>query len=139
MEINVEIRQAMEKGIVRRVLTDALEAHHETYVNDGERITAVTSVKQGMDILFNLDDAHLMLGSPEGDTGWVYFVFGNYGYDVISDYSTNLEDFLKPANALADEYDNSRFKAIEDAVIERANESPAFKKRLLKILNKKAA
>lgn len=34
--------------------------------------------------------------------GWVYFVYGNDGYDVISDYTTNLEDVLKPVNDYTD-------------------------------------
>jgi hypothetical protein len=29
--------------------------------------------------------------------GWVRFIYGNSGYDVISDYTVNLEDTLAPA------------------------------------------
>jgi len=32
----------------------------------------------------------------------VYFVLGNSGWDVISDYTTNLEALLAGANALAE-------------------------------------
>lgn len=34
--------------------------------------------------------------------GWVRFVYGNDGYDVVSDYTTNLESVLAPVNAYAD-------------------------------------
>lgn len=36
--------------------------------------------------------------------GYVYCVFGNDGYDVISDYTTNLEALLTEANKIADHY-----------------------------------
>lgn len=34
--------------------------------------------------------------------GWVRFVYGNDGWDVICDYTTNLESALESTNALAD-------------------------------------
>lgn len=33
---------------------------------------------------------------------WVRFVYGNDGYDVVSDYTTNLEEIMKPINEYAD-------------------------------------
>lgn len=44
---------------------------------------------------FQADD----LGKP---LAWVRFVYGNDGYDVISDYTTNLESILAPINEFAD-------------------------------------
>jgi hypothetical protein len=34
--------------------------------------------------------------------GWVYFVYGNDGWDVINDYTVNLEPVLAPVNAYVD-------------------------------------
>ena len=34
--------------------------------------------------------------------GWVRFVYGNDGYDVISDYTINLEKTLKGVNVFAE-------------------------------------
>lgn len=34
--------------------------------------------------------------------GWVRFVYGNSGFDVISDYTTNLESVLAPINQYAE-------------------------------------
>lgn len=34
--------------------------------------------------------------------GWVFFVYGNDGWDVINDYTTNLESALAEVNAYAD-------------------------------------
>lgn len=49
-----------------------------------------------LDLLFNLDMATLICHPPAGKNGWVMFVFGNDGWDVISDYTMNLEDILQP-------------------------------------------
>jgi len=38
-------------------------------------------------------------GAP---SGWVYFVYGNDGWDVVSDYTTNLEAVLKGSGELAE-------------------------------------
>jgi hypothetical protein len=56
-------------------------------------------------LLFNLDDAVvLVFNSPgaEEPFGWIRLVFGNDGWDLVSDYSTNLEEFLAPVQAVAD-------------------------------------
>lgn len=50
--------------------------------------------------LFDLDMATVYVS--RGTFGWIRLVFGNDGWDLISDYSTNLETFLEPVNAVAD-------------------------------------
>lgn len=40
--------------------------------------------------------------ADERPDGWVRFIYGNDGCDVISDYTTNLESVLAPINAYAD-------------------------------------
>lgn len=46
------------------------------------------------------DEVHLFLGGnyAEGYGDWVYLIFGNgnSGWDVISDYTTDLEPIIKP-------------------------------------------
>ena len=44
--------------------------------------------------------------------GWVYFVLGNDGYDVISDYlaSSLIESLVKGANELATKIENGEFE-----------------------------
>lgn len=48
--------------------------------------------------VFNLDE----VGVRVCGIGWIFLVFGNGGYDLISDYSTSLDAFLAPVNALAE-------------------------------------
>lgn len=40
---------------------------------------------------------------PTRHNGWVRFVYGNDGWDVINDYTTNLEAILEPVNRMAEE------------------------------------
>jgi len=54
--------------------------------------------------LMEVDDEHLYVFVPFNpeSVGWVYFVYGNDGYDVISDYTTGLEAILAPVITHAD-------------------------------------
>jgi len=50
-----------------------------------------------------VDDCWLRVRDANGvRKGWVRFVYGNDGWDVMNDYTTNLEDTLKDVNAFAD-------------------------------------
>ena len=52
--------------------------------------------------LFDRDYAMLSVYQVGGPyKGWVRLVFGNSGWDLISDYSVNLEEFLKPVDEIA--------------------------------------
>src|SRR5690349_10259819 len=48
--------------------------------------------------LMETDDERLYVfaaDDPVRPIGWLYFVYGNEGWDVLSDYTTNLEEVLK--------------------------------------------
>lgn len=110
-------RIAIEKRIVKRFVTDAIKAGFRLAVSlergyDYEdMLLGSTDVKKIMDEAFAGDEAHIFVQPAKGPTvqdrsvisvGWVYVVFGNDGYDVIADYSTNIEYLLAGANELAD-------------------------------------
>jgi hypothetical protein len=72
-------------------------------LNDGEEtvITGSDSITALRAAAFSTDEDYLI--AHKGDErGWVRFIYGNDGHDVISDYTTNLEDVLKPVNDYAD-------------------------------------
>jgi len=51
-------------------------------------------------LLFNASTAS---GAPEDKmVGWVRLIYGNDGWDVVNDYTTNLETLMAGATALAD-------------------------------------
>lgn len=99
----VRRRQRIERAIVRRVVKDALAAGYALDVDDGGEelaATGVTTVQAAMDALMNTDQDDLYL-TRDGKRSWVRFVYGNDGWDVISDYSVNIEAVLAGAEALA--------------------------------------
>jgi hypothetical protein len=109
--MTLKMRIEVEKRIVSAVVKQALAA--------GYRLTPSTD--RGYDVepdspllgclgvptaqivaeLTAADEAHLFIHGPTGPmmtddgglitVGWVNFVFGNDGWDVISDYTTNLD------------------------------------------------
>ena len=60
--------------------------------------------------MFTTDEDKLLfykqedIGTVNALYGWVFFVYGNDGYDVVNDYTINLESVMKEANELADKY-----------------------------------
>jgi len=102
-------RQRIERAIVRRTVKDALAAGYTLDVDDGGEDLAVEgakTLKATLDALLNTDEDYLILRRLEsGAKGWVRFVYGNDGWDVICDYSVNIEDVLAGANALAERYE----------------------------------
>jgi hypothetical protein len=55
------------------------------------------------DLLFDLDEATVYVFSKESDKliGWVYLVFGNSGYDLVSNYTVSIVEFLAPVLELS--------------------------------------
>ncbi len=98
---SVRGRAYIELQIVNELIAAAAKAGYalrvQEYEDDGETDYDVRSA------IFNLDDAHVIVcDSVSGaGIGWVRLVMGNDGYDVVSDYSTNLEAFLASVNALS--------------------------------------
>ena len=107
----VRKRQEIEVAIVTKVVDDALKAGYILDVDDGGGGIALRRSrdrKAVLDALMNTDDdsLHLRRFNSDGaqvEHGWVRFVYGNDGWDVISDYSLNIEDVLAGANKLAEE------------------------------------
>jgi len=88
----------VEALMVRKVVR-ALKAAGTPVVRiwDGEEHVRVTSEKDVMDTVFNLDEAVLKTADGAG----VFLVMGE-GYEMICDYSVSLEDALAPVNAYVD-------------------------------------
>lgn len=93
----------IEKQIVRKVIKDAIEAGFSLTVYDGEEyvLTGSRDSAAVLRAMFSTDEDTLYFRSVS-KVGWVHFVYGNDGYDVISDHTTNLSDLLSGAMELAD-------------------------------------
>ncbi|MHB8415617.1 MAG: hypothetical protein ACYDB1_09585 [Acidiferrobacteraceae bacterium] len=102
----------LEEKVVRLVVKDALaKGLHLAVFADGEELVAPTKdAKEVLNVLLDVDDATLAFYEGKTPDGWVRFVFGNDGWDVISDYTLNLYDdetkegLLANAQALCDKY-----------------------------------
>jgi len=102
MTQTIEERRAIERQVIQRVITDAL-ADPTLYLS-AEGVAPTRDATVLLDEIFSVDEARLYYhrnGEPTA-YGLVYFVLGNSGWDVISDYTTNLEALLAGANALAE-------------------------------------
>lgn len=96
-------RLMVERAIAERVIDALLSAGYALSVNDGEEETGLTTNRQQvLGFMFQTDEAWLYATRNDERPSWVRFVYGNSGYDVVSDYTTNLESVLAPVNAYAD-------------------------------------
>lgn len=104
----VQKRQKVERRIVRRLIFDALKAGFSFNVNNGgdtnELPAPTNKAKDVLATMFATDSEHLLLYKDGKSFGWVFLVYGNDGWDVVSDYSINLEPVMAGATQLADKY-----------------------------------
>jgi len=97
--------QAAERQIVEAVVDRALHLGYSLTVwNGGEEPTLDVNVDrtQILEAMFEAAEERLILREANGDyLGFVRLVYGANGYDVVADYSFNLEPaFLPPIHAL---------------------------------------
>ena len=106
---SVKMRQEVERKIADKVIECILAKGFLIQVNDGEedctgRIEDPAAISSAM---YSTDEDILYVYLNETvkfAIGYVHFIYGNDGYDVIHDYTTNLEEIIKPANDIADSY-----------------------------------
>jgi len=105
--MNVEQRQKIEKKIARKFVKVALANGYTISVDNGGdecELENSTDLRKIMAAMFATDEEHLLLTKDGKRVGWVYFVYGNDGWDVIADYTTNLESLMPEVDKLADRY-----------------------------------
>lgn len=104
------VKQALEAGYR---LTPSLERGYDR--SEGDPLLGSTDFDAIMAEAAAGDDCHIFISEKDGplmedgailSIGWVYLVYGNDGYDVVSDYTTNLDELglMSRANALAEEW-----------------------------------
>lgn len=101
-------RMMIERRIVFKVVEDLVAEGYYLIVHDGEQYATTRSkdhrvIKAG---LFHTDDEAIEVYRDNGllshSFGFVHFVYGNDGHDVIHDHAVILEDDLKAAFDLAE-------------------------------------
>lgn len=101
--MSVKMRQMVEREIATKVVDVLLAAGFQIQVDNGDdEPPAYSTNREGiLADMFLTDEEHLYVGNFDADVyGWVYFVYGNDGWDVMSDYTTNLESFIGEGTAV---------------------------------------
>jgi hypothetical protein len=103
-DAGVRARIGIERKIVLRLIDDLLAAGCELSVYDGEEQYPWTTDRAAViDAIMNTDeDALNVRRLSDGLSGWVHLVYGNDGWDVICDYTLNIEPLLAGVNAYAE-------------------------------------
>lgn len=119
--MSTAIRQEIERKIITSFVQTALAKGYRLAVSlerghdVDEMLIGSRSRRAIVEAAMAGDDAHIFVQPAEGELvqdgkiaseGWVYVVLGNDGWDVISDYTTNLEPLMQGANRLSDKYSN---------------------------------
>lgn len=97
MALPLKQRQRAEREIVRAAIESAQNYGFTLWhVNNGEDETPVTNTDAAMEEAFACDEAKIYFWADATETkyAWIYIVLGNDGWDVISDYTVDLEDAI---------------------------------------------
>lgn len=119
--MSVKMRIEVEQKIIGAFVDAALKAGYRLSVSLErgydleEMLLGSTDREKIMEAAFEGDDCHIFISEPTGEIiednvinsfGWVYCVYGNDGWDVISDYTCNLDDLglMVEAKKISDHY-----------------------------------
>jgi hypothetical protein len=94
----IQARIRTEQRIAEQTVDALLAAGYTLGVYDGEEMTVENSNdKQAiLGAMFSTDEDYLYAFVNASRWGWVRFVYGNDGWDVICDYTVNLEPVVGP-------------------------------------------
>lgn len=104
----VRSRVAIERRIVTSLVNEFAEQGFTFLVDDGgDEYIVCPSVNEALEALMNTDDDQLGIIDPKvaktRPIGWIRLVYGNDGWDVMSDWHTNLDQYMPKTLALVEE------------------------------------
>lgn len=110
-DASVRVRCFIEIEVVRKLAQDLIAAGFTITVDDGgddEPVKRSSDVQEILEAVFAVEEAVLYAAlyvhdcKPGKPFAWVRLICGNDGWNVIADYSTNLEPHLKEVDAFID-------------------------------------
>lgn len=97
------IVEKVAEGLIKRFGSVVID-HENGYDPEAQRFTEVGP--ELVDEAFACDECQMFVDgdSKQGYGGWVTFIYGNgnAGLDVISDYTANLDEVMKPISDMID-------------------------------------
>ena len=85
-------RMRAEKRMASALIKACISRGFYVSVDNGEavEIDKSRSYKAVMDVMWQTDEEHVLIYDAEGKClGWFFLVYGNDGWDLISDYNAN--------------------------------------------------
>ena len=111
MELSKQVanRIKIERAIISRLVKDGLKLNYTVSIFDGEEwcLKRSNSYKKIMDSIQSTDVDKIRFRDSDGEiVGSFLMVYGNDGYDVISDYSDNelCNKLIKGADLISEKY-----------------------------------
>jgi len=105
--IKIMNKKEMEAVIVRNAVHELLDHGFTLSVDNGGddyEIDRSVDAEAVIAELGHTDEDRLMARTGDVIKGWVHFVYGNDGYDVICDMTVSLEPYLPDTLAIAEGY-----------------------------------
>jgi hypothetical protein len=100
-------RDVIERRVVSKLVKDALQSGYRLAVDDGKKISEkYVKYQEVMQRLFKAGNEFLVyFNEQEQFIGWVNLIHdGSNGYDVITNYTKNVEPAVLPAQKLAERF-----------------------------------
>lgn len=110
---SVYFRKQIEYQIAKAFVTRTIESGYNISVDDGENETRpFKRARSVLRAMFTVDIEHLRVWKDRKRIGWALFVYGNEGFDVISDHTTNLNDLnlMSEADRVAQAFHKNMFE-----------------------------
>lgn len=107
-DATVRTRGLVERAIVRRLVRELLAQGYAITVDYGDvddtsGVTRSTDEKKIIDAVQACDEEWLQVYKNDRNYATIFLVYGNDGWDVISDYSVKLQDAIVKTNKFADD------------------------------------
>jgi trehalose utilization protein len=112
MALNVKNRQRVEREIATAVVKAAVAKGYTFIIDNGgddDEHERTSTEEATLKAMFATDEDRLWVVDPKQPRpiGWVLFVYGNDGHDVICDYTAKpaIEELMVEADKIAKKYE----------------------------------